>query len=54
MHMCAFGAYQLGKELNLEEKMMFAHDVVAPKLYRYSDAAYYSESEYNADDWKFR
>ena len=47
-------AFQLGKTLTYEERVQFTHEVAAPKLYKYSDAAYYSESEYTADDWKIR
>ena len=47
-------AFQLGKNLTFAERSAFTHNVAAPKLYKYSDAAYYSESEYTADDWKIR
>ena len=54
MHMVQTAAFQLGKTLTYEERRQFTHEVAAPKLYKYSDAAYYSESEYTVDDWKIR
>ena len=54
MHMVQSVPIQLGKELTREQRMAFTTDVAAPKLYKYSDAAYYSESDYNAYDWKLR
>ena len=54
MHMVQSVPIQLGKELTREQRMAFTTDVAAPKLYKYSDAAYYSESDYNANDWKVR
>ena len=54
MHMVQTAAIQIGKNLTSEERFAFTHDVAAPTLYKYSDAAYYSESEYSADDWKLR
>ena len=54
MHMVQSVAIQLGEELTREQRMAFTSDVAAPKLYKYSDAAYYSESDYNAYDWKMR
>ena len=54
MHMVQSAAFSLANPLTYEERMEFTHQVAAPKLYKYSDAAYYSESEYTADDWKMR
>ena len=54
MHMVTSGVYQLGKELSRDERLLYTHEVAAPILYKNSDAAYYSESEYTANDWKFR
>ena len=54
MHMVQSIPIQLGEELTREQRMAFTSDVAAPKLYKYSDAAYYSESDYNAYDWKMR
>ena len=54
MHMVQTAAYQLGKNLTYEERQKFTSDVAGPTLYKYSDAAYYSESDYGAKDWKMR
>ena len=54
MHIIQTVAFQLGKNLTFQERLDATHNVAAPKLYKYSNAAYYSESEYTADDWKLR
>ena len=47
-------AFQFGKDLTYEERQDFTSNVAAPTLYKYSDAAYFSESDYGANDWKTR
>ena len=54
MHMVQTAAFQFGKNLTYEERQAFTSDVAAPTLYKYSDAAYFSESDYGARDWKMR
>ena len=55
MHVSALSYISLGSELSHDERTAFAHDVVGPAFYAYSDGSYYSESEYSLDgDWKER
>ena len=54
MHMVQTAAFQFGKDLTYEERQDFTSNVAAPTLYKYSDAAYFSESDYGANDWKTR
>ena len=54
MHMVQTAAFQFGKDLTYEERQRFTSNVAAPILYKYSDAAYFSESDYGANDWKIR
>ena len=42
------------QSLTMDDMDMFTHTVAAPALYKWSEAAYFSESEYLADDWKTR
>ena len=55
MHISALSYLSLGSELNFEERVEFAHDVVGPAFYKYSEGSYYSESEYSLNgNWKER
>jgi len=56
MHMSSLYYLSFSHEMSHEERMEFAHDVVAPTMYKHSDHSYYSESEYtlDSDAWKHR
>ena len=55
MHVGALYYISLGSELSFEERTQFAHDVVGPAFYEYSEGSYYSESEYSLEgNWKER
>ena len=54
MHMVQSAAFQVNKTLTYKERQQFTSDVAGPTLYKYSDAAYYSESDYGCKDWKIR
>ena len=45
MHVSALSYISLGSELSHDESTEFAHDVVGPAFYAYSDGSYYSESK---------
>ena len=47
VHVSALSYISLGKELTVEEKVDFAHSVIGPAMYRFSEGSYYSESEYS-------
>ena len=53
MHVSALGYISLGKEMSVEEKVDFAHSVVGPAMYKFSEGSYYSESEYSLhkEEW---
>ena len=55
MHLSALAYVNFGVELSFQERIEFAHDVVAPAFYPFSEGSYYSESEYSLkEDWKER
>ena len=47
VHVSALSYISLGKELTVDEKVDFAHSVIGPAMYRFSEGSYYSESEYS-------
>ena len=53
VHVSALGYISLGKEMSVEEKVDFAHSVVGPAMYKFSEGSYYSESEYSLhkEEW---
>ena len=57
MHLLPNYYISLTHEMSYTERMVFAHDIVGPTLYKHSDKSYYSESEYSLNDgnaWKER
>jgi len=55
MHISALSYVNLGLDLSHEERKQFAHDVVGPEFYKFSDGSYFSESEYSlVGHWKER
>jgi len=56
VHVSSLGYLSFGGEMSLEERAEFAHEVVGPAMYEYSEGSYYSESEYTleGDAWKWR
>ena len=56
MHVSALGYISLTSEMSHEERATFAHEVIGPAFYQFSDGSYYSESEYSLDQgaWKER
>ena len=53
VHVSALSYISLGKELTVDEKVDFAHSVIGPAMYRFSEGSYYSESEYSlqGNEW---
>jgi len=55
MHITASPFMSFGAELTWEERTQFAHEVLAPAFYKFSEGSYYSESEYSMEGtWKER
>ena len=55
MHITASPFMSFGAELTWEKRTQFAHEVVAPAFYKFSEGSYYSESEYSMEGtWKER